>query len=388
MARSGSWRTQGSAIVAAVILLASPARAGCNFTDVADAVKQSVSATLTCESACDTEESCAAAIWLVAALTGIALEGGQDEVNSFCAQAQGKLDQIASTAKTVFGNELAQKYLGDLSTELGAIGSAANVVKCACATQRSNEASEDSIGVCLIDALCTLQEWVGFEACYCSPPPPQIANCAATNVACGQWDNPNPVCQGSGSNPIFSWYPDGQTQAHYWAYYDDYRNWTTVTTTPEGSLVTETPSPSDKCGQTLYCYCPLPMKPTWTKVNWVGHDVNPYIFSCACPEGTHAGATMPNGISSCLCDDTNQPAILSGLALQGMCPPPACPAGQTRLSLDGECVTPCSDPSQGMAFDGSCCNPTQMSSCGQCCPPSSVPDPKSGTCVPRPQQPK
>lgn len=388
MARSGGWRIQGAAIVVAMILLTLPVRAGCNFTDVADAVKQSVSATLVCETACKDEESCGLAIYMVAVLTGMATEGAQDKVDSFCKDVPGALDQYVSKLQTVFGSDTAKSIIGDYSGELAAVGSFADALKCACATEHSDVASENSVGVCLIDALCAMQEWVGFEACNCSPPPAKVGNCAATNAACGQWDNPDPVCQGSGSNPIFSWYPDGQTQAHYWPYYDDYRNWTSVTTTPEGSLVTETPSPSDKCGQTLYCYCPSPMKPTWTKVNWVGHDVSPYIFSCACPDGTHPGATMPNGISSCLCDSTNQPAILTGLAIHGMCPPPECPAGQTRLGGVGDCVTPCSDPSQGMSFDGSCCNPAQMTSCGECCPPSTVPDPKSGTCVPRPQQPK
>jgi hypothetical protein len=135
------------------------------------------------------------------------------------------------------------------------------------------------------------------------------------------------------------------------------------------------------------------MNPVWHEVPNPGSGDHRYIFSCDCPydpkdpdRQTHPGAVV-NGISTCLCNNTNQPANF-GFAPLGMCPPPACPAGQTRLGLDGDCVTPCSDPSQGMAFDGSCCNPAQMSSCGQCCPPSTVPDPKSGTCVPRPQQPK
>ncbi|WP_141938300.1 hypothetical protein [Bradyrhizobium sp. UNPA324] len=380
----GARWTRGAAIVVATILLASPARAGCNFGDIADAVKESVSATLVCETACKDEASCAAAIYMVAVLSMLAAEGGQSKVNSFCSGVPNTLDEVVSKLNTVFGNSTVQSVVGDVSSELASVGSLADVLKCACATEHSNAASENSIGVCLVDALCTLQEWVGFEACNCQPPPPKIANCAATNVACGQWNNPDPVCQGSGSDPIFSWYPDGQTQAHYYPYNDDYRDWTSVTTTPEGALVTLTPSPGNQCGQTLYCYCPSPMKPTWTKVNWVGHDVSPYIFSCTCPEGTHAGAMMPNGVSSCLCDNTNEAAKFSNLGPGGMCPPPACPAGQTRLGQNGECVTPCSDPSQGMAFDGSCCNPAQMTSCGQCCPAGTIPDSNSGTCVPKP----
>ena len=131
------------------------------------------------------------------------------------------------------------------------------------------------------------------------------------------------------------------------------------------------------------------MKAEWLEVPNPGSLDRAYVFACDCPDGTHPGATTPKGISSCLCDNTNQPANF-GFAPYGMCPPPACPAGQTRLGNDpnSPCVTPCSDPKQGMAFDGSCCDPAQMNACGQCCPPSAVPDPKSGTCVPRPQPPK
>jgi hypothetical protein len=129
------------------------------------------------------------------------------------------------------------------------------------------------------------------------------------------------------------------------------------------------------------------MEFSWNEVPNPGSGDHRYILSCDCPKGTHPGATMQDGISTCLCDDTNKPANF-GLAPFGMCPPPDCPAGQTRLGTDGECVVPCSDPSMGMAFDGSCCNPGQMTSCGECCPPDTVPDPKKGTCVPRPKPPK
>jgi hypothetical protein len=41
-----------------------------------------------------------------------------------------------------------------------------------------------------------------------------------------------------------------------------------------------------------------------------------------------------------------------------------------------------------MTFDGSCCDPAKMTSCGKCCPPGTTPDPTTGSCLPPPPQPK
>jgi hypothetical protein len=162
------------------------------------------------------------------------------------------------------------------------------------------------------------------------------------------------------------------------------------TTTAEGTLVEAMPpfAEGTGCDGVYYCFCPAPMKAEWLEVPNPDSGDRRWVFACDCPDGTHPGAVMPNRISSCLCDNTNKPAQFGSIAPGGMCPPPAYPAGQTRFGGDGPCVTPCSDPKQGMAFDGNCCAPTQMSTYGKCCPLDTVPNPNTGSCEPRPNPPK
>mgnify|MGYP007068603027 CR=1 FL=1 len=375
------------AIALAVFLFMSPARAACNFTDIGDALKQSVETTLVCQTACKDEASCAFAIWLVAALTGIAAEGGQNLVDNFCAEVPGTIDQIGSKANTVFGSDLAQKYLGDFSSELAAIGAAAAVVKCACGTEKTNVASENSFGACFKDALCAADEFIFGNQCECTPEAPRVAACPAYDPRnCQSVDYiqklGDPTCYPAGSiaNCNTEWKNSNS--------YPDYAPSVQKVETPEGTLALVMPAKVDQCGAVQSCFCPKPMIPVWHEIGNPGLPGRRYIFSCDCPEGTHPGPLTMTGISACLCDNSNEPAIFSGLALHGMCPPPACPEGQVRMTDTGPCITPCSDPSKGMAFDGSCCDPAQMTSCGSCCPADTVPDPKSGSCVPRPKPPK
>ena len=395
MARARSWRTQGAVIFAAMFLLVSPARAGCNPSDIFNAAKQSVSGLSACASACADGVGCAASVAATGVLSEIAAAAGQGVVSSFCSQVQGNATQILDELKSVGGSSIGQNLLNDFASALSAVGSPATVVKCACETEQGGASLGSDLGACVEDALCWVQEELGFGSCDCTRPAPTLVNCGSIDVkkcageglmekyddpACLPYDsigNSTPDCQNSG--------------------YSNVKYTLTCTTTSEGTLVVALPPTAEGtgCGGVFYCFCPAPMNPAWHQIpSAPGSGDDRYGFSCDCPydpknpdHQTHRGATMPNGISSCLCDNTNQPANF-GFAPNGMCPPSTCPAGQTRLGGIGDCVTPCSDPSQGMAFDGSCCNPAQMNSCGQCCPPGTVPDLKSGTCVPRPQQPK
>ena len=386
MAEPGGWRTRGAAIVAAMILLASPARAGCNPSDIFNAAKNTFSGLGSCAAACADGVGCGAAAFLASALSGVAAEGGQGAVNSFCSQAQGLNDvnQITDLLKKAGASSI-----DELANVLNTVGSLSSVVKCACETEQGAGSLGSDIGDCMEEGLCWLQDQLGLGSCYCTRPPPALANCAAINVKECQGKDfltrmHDPACVASGS--IINTNPNGVNSG------SDMQAWQPTfieTTTPQGTFVEELPPSAEGtgCGGIRYCFCPAPMKADWPQIPNPGSDVNFYAFACDCPDGTHPGAMMPNGISSCLCDDTNQPANF-GFAPFGMCPPPACPKGQTRLSPDSPCVTPCSDPKQGMAFDGSCCDPAQMTTCGKCCPSGTVPDPKSGTCVPRPQPPK
>ncbi len=384
-----AWWSRGVAIVAAMLLLMSPARAGCNPSDIFDAAKQTVSGLSNCADACSDGAGCAAAAAATGVLTEIAAAAGQGAVNSFCSKVQGNVTQILAQLQSAGGSKIAQSMLNELANVLSAVGSPAKVMQCACSTEQGAGSLGSDIGQCMEDVLCSLQEAIGLGACDCTRPPPRFANCAAIDlkrcegkdfltrmhdpacVASGSIGHSIPSCQNTGGS-MEAWQPTLK-----------------CTTTPEGTLIEQLPPSAEGtgCEGVQYCFCPAPMQADWQRVPNPGSGDDRYVFACECPKDTHPGAMMPSGVSSCLCDNTNQPAIF-GFAPFGMCPPPACPTGQVRIGGVGDCVTPCADPSQGMAFDGSCCNPAQMTSCGQCCPPSTVPDPKSGTCVPRPQPPK
>lgn len=389
MARLCSWCIRAAAIIAATLLLAAPARAGCNPSDIFNDAKDTFTGLQSCVSACATGVGCGAAAFMTSVLGGVAAEGGQGAVDSFCSQAEGvnDVDKIIGYLKSAGGSSL-----GQVADVLNSAGSVSSVVKCACDTEQGAGSLGSDIGKCVENLLCGLQEDLGMEPCNCTRPGPQVANCAAVDLKkCDaegsiyeQWHDPACIAPGSISNTNWKCENTGGTMTPW-------QPTVSCTTTSEGTFVRKLPPSAEGtgCDPVQYCFCPAPMKADWRQVPNPGSEYDRYVFACECPDGTHPAGTMPNGISACLCDNTNQPPIFPPLiAPQGICPPPACPAGQVRLDGTGNCVTPCSDPKQGMAFDGSCCNPAQMTTCGQCCPPDTIPDAKSGTCVPRPQPPK
>jgi hypothetical protein len=386
MGPRGGWLSRAAAVAAATILLTHPARAGCSLEDLGQAFYGTLKATWTCKSVCeDSQEACAAAAWLAAVLGMVALQGsdtgkGQALVNQFCQQAQGTAQEVVGIANTVFNNKISEELLGDMSSKLGALAAAAKVVQCACETEQYTNSFGDEVGECIQEGLCSIGiDW----GCKCERPPTQTAQCPSIRPECiGKlFDDPACIPAGSIANCNATWQLCG---------YATYGWSVAKAESSDGTMGMRLPPTAEGtgCDGAIACFCPKPMEFHWYEIPNPGSGDHRFILACDCPKGTHPGATMPNGISTCLCDNTNKPANMTGFAPFGMCPPPECPAGQTRLGGVGDCVTPCSDPSQGMTFDGSCCNPVQMSTCGTCCPPDTVPDPKSGTCVPRPKPPK
>lgn len=380
------WRRYGAAVFAALLMLASPARAGCSLEDVGKSFYGTLKATYDCESLCsDSETNCDIAIALDLALAGVAIQSsdtgkGQDLVNQFCAQATGSGDVIADKLQALFGSSIP----ADIYKKLKNNSSAQKIAKCSCETEQSTNSIGFDLGECVQDVLCGK---LGI-GCNCTRPPPQMAYCGSVDVKhcqpMGHFDQmKDPACipYSSIANCNPNWQKCG---------YGDNIPTVAKADTPEGTLAILLPPTQEDtgCDPVQSCFCPKPMVPAWHEVANPGTDVHRWLFACDCPyeadnpdHQTHPGPILPSGLSQCLCDNTNQPANL-GFAPFGMCPPPACPAGQTRMGQNGECVTPCADPTQGMAFDGSCCNPAQMTTCGQCCPPGTIPDANSGSCVP------
>jgi hypothetical protein len=387
MERSLNMRFLGLALVAGAMLSVSPARADCSASDIFNAAKTTVGGLGSCAKACADGAGCAAASALTSALTGIAASGAQGAVDSFCSQAEG-----LSNVKTVTDllNKAGASSIAQIASLLDTVGSLSMVVKCACETEQGAGALGADLGDCMKDILCALQEALHMGSCDCAIPSPAMVNCAAIDVkTCSsyggrfeQWHHPECIVPGGIANSQPNCNNSG-------SYMEDWQYTLSCTTTAEGTLVQALP-PTAKgtgCNGIFYCFCPAPMVAAWLQNPNPDKDWDKYAFTCECPKDTHPGATMPNGISSCLCDNTNKPADFKSLL--GMCPPPECPSGQVHWgAADGPCVTPCSDPKQGMALDGSCCNPAQMTTCGTCCAPGTIPDPKSGSCVPAPQPPK
>jgi hypothetical protein len=396
MARLRCWLSWCAAVLAAMILAASPARADCSLKDIWNAVTGTITATKTCFSLCagGNEAGCYAAAYLDVVLFMIAASGsdtgkGQEIVNEFCSQAPAKAKEIAD--KTKIGAKIADllkqvdpsikdSVLGELAEVLNSVAAAETVLKCSCETEQGTAGLGTEIAICIEAGICAVEELLGGSCPTCDRLPASQAQCAAINKTCEtipvrKWKE-HPECKNIGAGSITSFSKDGsylsQTYREDWA--------ATVTTTSEGTLATYYPS-SNACNQGIrWCACPAPMVPKWVWYGDTSGGYHEYTFACNCPEGAHPGALLPSGISECICDDTNIRADFNSLL--GMCPGKACPPGQTRLGGDKTkpCVTPCSDPTQGMGFDGTCCNPAQMTTCGKCCPAGTIPNAGTGAC--------
>lgn len=382
--------------VALLFVLAGPARAGCSIGDVVNAISNTLGAVDSgyCSSACATGGGCGASVAVTAVLGGVAADAGQGSVNSFCSDVNSLIQQISSgtdnansvagALQSATGSSVGQDLMNQLSAALADVASPLAVAQCACSVEQSLDQLGSDFGACLQDFLCAGDALLG-SPCSCTPPPPITANCSQSLAQCGSFTDSDPGCLGGNQVPTLL---AGQNGANIEGYVP-----VIVTNSSAGTLVTGGGSGSDgqgHCAPVFFCFCPKPMVPTWTEsMPWIENNgfqeegSQFYVFSCDCPSGTHpdpSSATV-NGVSVCICDGTtSQVANFNPESFGGMCPPPACPSGQVRLSGAGKCVTPCSNPNEGMAFDGSCCNPMQLTTCGKCCPAGTTPDPVSGGC--------
>ena len=373
---AASWALRLTFAFIAASLSVTPSRAdGCSVQDLANAIDNTFTSlgSGACASACaDTGGTgCIAAAAGGAALGGFASSQGQGAVDNLCGQLNTAISDI---------NAL-QSWLDEIGVSasvadaLGGVGDPISVAQCACDMEQGVGQLSGEASSCLQDAICGLQQDLGWGGCSCHPPTPQA-------VDCGQilGDNSNPA-------PTYQ-----QTVAN-------------------GTLVVDTRSGWDGhsywCSPQQYCFCPSPMVLTKqtnspAAINAMQGtdecgDPNLYCawtYACQCPQlgpgqTTHAAAASGPLSQVCVCDNTHLPAVppIKGpLNPTGsICPVPLtgipCPNGQV-YDAHGKCVPACTSKSQVMTPDGQCCDPTQVNSCGTCCPAGTTPNLSNGSCEP------
>ncbi len=386
-----------AALCAATVIFSSvaPARAnpGCSIGDIVNGLVQTIGSLTSgpCAAACEDGVGCGAAAGIAAGLGTAAAATNQGSVDNFCNTVNTVAGDIGQIQSALGSAGIPSDVTGSILDALNGLGDPLSVAQCACSLEQGADQAISGLAACWQEFEQGLCQVMNFgNSCTCTPPPPVVANCSyLQNSQCASaGNNPDPnkygFCYGSGANGtttiVQGYDPGSNTVQNISPYYPAQQ-----TVTAAG---TEVSVATGNCGGIAYCFCPKPMVPTWTPdplentINGCDGCAGWYVFSCACPPKTHADPSgkLVNGVPVCICDGTtNEVANLSSNALFGMCPPPNCPPGQTRLSSVGKCVTPCSDPTKGMTPDGACCDPSQVSACGQCCPPGTRP--VNGSCV-------
>jgi hypothetical protein len=374
-----SWRACcaqafGVALAIAAIVAPGLARAGgsCNFGDFLQAVENTVSSLSSgaCGAACaEGGAGCFAAGGIGTALGVVAATQGQGSVDNFCTA----LNTAASDATSIQSWLAAAGVGSDLVSAIASAGDPISVAQCACDLEQNVGQLSSEASSCFQDAICGLQQDLGFGGCSCTPPAPVA-------VACSQ-------IVGDNSSPA-------PTRV------DKLTNGTLVTDLRQGW-----DGHSQYCSPQQYCFCPSPMQvveqPDYALLGsdpWPCQSQTDYYcawtYSCQCPQLGPGQTTHPAAASGplsqvCLCDSTGLaavPPVKSNINPTGsICPIPLtgipCPNGQVRDG-QGKCVAACASGSQVMTPDGHCCDPTQVTSCGTCCPPGTTPNLTNGTCSP------
>jgi hypothetical protein len=378
-----------AAIVAALTLLLVPARAdnSCNPNDILNALQSALNSLSNgCATAAADPADWAALAGLTAG-AGIAQAAGAPQ---FCQAVQAAYNAIQSGSQTVgdvqsrlqpimsglpsgVQNSIDQALNGLAGAGRGA-ADALSVVSCACSIvtdQGIGQLAGDVLS-CLQDAICFLQDNLpGFNQCSgttnvtwvnCAQDP-----CAGRTNAFGCTPNPGIGYIANAPGPVTDGAKVECTQNS-----SGEVCWSVLGADQNGNVTV------------LACYCPAPMQLN-TSYNgglYDGYgDQIPYLL-CSCPQGTTQAGSSGALSDICICNNTHLPAQAPG-GPAGICPTPLtgtpCPSGQ--VNVGGSCVTPCSDPSQVMLGNGSCCFPAQATSCGVCCPSGQSPDLATGNCV-------
>jgi len=182
--------------------------------------------------------------------------------------------------------------------------------------------------------------YLGLDFCSCSEPsPPQWVDCVAGAALGGDvWDLSPNVKYSASSNQVCSCPATMKWQQH-----------------SDGAWTCSCPDPGQVQVAYGICQCPA--------------GTGLLEGSCqTCP----AALELQNGICTC----PVQGQLINDIYGNYSC---VCPTGQATAGA--KCVPMCADVSKILLGDGTCCSPSQVSSCGVCCPSGQKADPGSGSCV-------
>jgi hypothetical protein len=384
--------------LASVLLLATqtmlataiPARAdgpSCSLQDLGNDAQNTYNGFVNgqCGGALDDPVAAALTLYLTTLVGGMGSQSASfcqmvSDVSNWTNNAQQNINNASSALnKADPSGQLAKQFDGAINSVSGALTDAAGIESaftCACSVTASLGQLFGDLGSCVQAGLCDFANAVhsvipGIQGCS-GPPDVTWVNCMQS------------PCSGSGLSYNCNG-PGGLMPMDCGS---------VPCTTGNGSVQCQPAGDGQICGiviggndsggaNIVACSCPAPRQITQhTGVDGSG-DSWPY-FTCDCPAGTSAAGV------GCLCDTTHLPpqpvGVVTVINPEGAaCPPPflgtPCPSGQ--INLGGKCITPCSNPADGMTQDGTCCNPSQVTSCGMCCPPGTTPDPSNGTCIPK-----
>jgi hypothetical protein len=385
-----------AALLAAVAVLASlqAARADCSFNDFLNALESAGEAITSsyCDAAYASGVGTGLVVGLGGALGGVAADDPSAE-QQICQQIQSALNTAQNDLGTVEGilNQFpaAAGIMQTVQDTLGDVGDPLGAAACACDWVQGVGQLGGALVSCLQDAICGLQQDLGWGGCGCTPPTPVAADCTPPLSCAGYNANPNdPACQ----NAIY-----GQRGVNPPP--------TVVQQTANGTIAIDVTDgwdgSSQYCSPDRYCFCPSPM--VLVEVDNLqadgGNPGNGYVmYVCECPNAsnshlgsgqtTHAAGASGALAEVCLCDNTGLPAVPSAKSninpTGSICPIPLtgipCPQGQVRVG--SKCVAQCTSATEVMTPNGTCCNPNNVTPCGQCCPAGTVADLKNGTCTP------
>jgi hypothetical protein len=368
----------------ATLLLSFPAKAenSCSIQDLGNAAQNTFNGFVNgqCGAALADPVAAALTVYLTTLVGGMGSQSSGfcqavTDATNWTSNAQNDVNNVKSGLNKIDSSgQLADQFNSALNSVAGALADAAGIESaftCACSITADLGQIFGDLGSCVEQGLCSFANAVhsvipGIDACS-GPPNVTWVNCM-----------PQP-CTGAGCNGLPGLAPQDCG--------------TGPCTTSNGSVQCSPASDSGQVcgivvgsdpgngGLNIYaCDCPAPRQMTpHTGTNGAG-DPWPY-YTCDCPAGSSSVGL------SCLCPNSDQPPQPIGVKTTNnpdgvACPPPwlgkPCPEGQQNFN--GNCVPICPS-NEGMTLNGTCCDPSQVTACGFCCPAHTIPEPSTGTCI-------